>query len=119
MTEGKVLAIGGIFFKCNNPKEMEDWYLSKLGILPASGNAMWEQEHGPALVAPFPANTIYFGNSNQSFMLNLRVQNLIQLLEDLKNKDVKIESEIVEEEFGKFAWIYDPEGNKIELWEAP
>lgn len=119
MTEGKVLAIGGIFFKCKNPKVMEDWYLNNLGILPASGNTMWEQEHEPALVAPFPANTNYFGNSNQSFMINIRVQNLNLLLENLKNKGVKIESEIVEEEYGKFAWIYDPEGNKIELWEAP
>jgi glyoxylase I family protein len=119
MTEGKVLAIGGIFFKCKNPKEMEGWYLQNLGILPASGNAMWEQEKGPALVAPFSTNTKYFGDNNQSFMINLRVQNLNQLLEDLKNKNVKIDSELIEEEYGKFAWIYDPEGNKIELWEAP
>lgn len=69
------------------------------------------------MFAPFEANTSYFGRSDQQFMINLRVSDLQRLLIQLREAGVKIDDKTQEGSIGKFAWVYDPEGNKIELWE--
>lgn len=78
---------------------------------------IWNQEAGPTVFSPFAQNTDYFANENQQFMLNFRVTNLDELLAELKTEGVVIDEKRMDESYGKFAWVYDPEGNKIELWE--
>ncbi len=80
---------------------------------------MWTQEAGATVFAPFARNTDYFGRDEQQFMVNLRVRDLDGLLERLAAAGVSIDNERQDEEYGRFAWVYDPEGNKIELWEPP
>ena len=120
----KVTGIGGIFFKCENPKEMRTWYAEKLGLPTNEYGAMFEfrsaknPEEGNYLQwSPFEKKTKYFEPSQKEFMINYRVDNLELLVAELKKSDVIICDEIEEFEYGKFIHIMDPEGNKIELWE--
>jgi glyoxylase I family protein len=110
----KVTGIGGIFFRAKDPEKLSEWYKKHLGI-----NGMeWEQQAGQTVFAPFSADTDYFGNKSQQFMLNFRVKDLDDLLDQLKTNNVKIVKEIEEQSgVGRFAHIEDPEGNRIELWE--
>jgi len=75
------------------------------------------QEGGPTVFSPFPADTDYFGRMDQPFMLNFRVDDLDFAVEKLREAGVRIDDQRMEEPYGKFAWVYDPEDNKIELWE--
>jgi glyoxylase I family protein len=110
----KVTGIGGVFFRAKDPAALTDWYEKHLGI-----NGMdWAQQQGQTVFAPFPADTQYFGNDSQNFMLNFRVKDLDSLLDELRANDVKIVKEIEEQAgVGRFASIEDPEGNRIELWQ--
>jgi glyoxylase I family protein len=110
----KVTGIGGIFFRAKDPEKLSEWYKKHLGI-----NGMeWEQQAGQTVFAPFSADTDYFGNKSQQFMLNFRVKDLDDLLDQLKTNNVNIVKEIEEQSgVGRFAHIEDPEGNRIELWE--
>jgi predicted enzyme related to lactoylglutathione lyase len=110
---GKITGFGGFFFRSKDHKALAQWYEKILGV---NGMA-WQQEAGPTVFAPFKQDTAYFGNDEQQFMLNFRVEGLDEFLEKLKAEDVRIDDNRMEESYGKFAWIYDPEGNKIELWE--
>ncbi len=112
-----ITGIGGFFFRSKDPKSMGEWYEKYFGINSMKTGYIWKQEAGPTVFAPFPKDTDYFGDTQQQFMLNFRVSNLEELLADLKEAGVKIDEKRMEESFGKFAWVYDPEGNKIELWE--
>lgn len=121
----KVTGIGGIFFKCKNPELTSDWYRHHLGLqTDAYGTSFaWRKADKPEEKAysawsPFPSNTTYFGESGQEFMINLRVENLEALLKELNKEGVKVLGEIQEFEYGKFAHILDPDGRKLELWEA-
>lgn len=120
----KVTGIGGIFFKCDDPEEMKKWYKMHLGIESDKygGCFEWIKKNGRkghTVWSPFSKNTKYFEPSGQNFMINYRVKDLKNLLEDLKNQGVDQIGTIEEFEYGKFGWIMDPEGNKIELWQAP
>ena len=75
------------------------------------------QEGGPTVFSPFPADTDYFGRMDQPFMLNFRVDDLDFAVEKLREAGVRIDDQRMEEPYGKFAWVYYPEDNKIELWE--
>jgi predicted enzyme related to lactoylglutathione lyase len=120
----RVTGLGGIFFKTQDPEKIKQWYQTHLG-LPTNqygSTFFWREadnsEHlGRTEWSPFKADTQYFAPSQKDFMFNYRVENLVELLEVLKQEGVQIVGEMEEYEYGKFAWILDPEGNKIELWE--
>ena len=124
---GKITGLGGIFIKANDPKTLAKWYDEYLGIN-FNGNsyidmpfidAEGKPSAGYNVLSFFPQHTTYFAPSEKQVMINLRVEDFDGLIEDLKKKGVELTGEPVKEEYGKFAWIMDPEGNKIELWEPP
>lgn len=115
--EKLVSGIGGIFFRANDDKALALWYDKHFGINPVHNYVPWETEKGPTVFAPFKADTEYFGRKEQQFMINFRVTDIDKLLTQLKEGGVKIDENRMNESYGKFAWVYDPEGNKIELWE--
>ena len=126
----RVTGIGGIFFKAHDPQQMMAWYRKHLGI-PASSDeeethAMFEWRasddpecQGSTIWSLFPQDTRYFEPSASPFMINYRVADLDGLLEQLRAEGVSVTDQIDEYEYGRFAWITDPEGNRIELWEPP
>jgi len=113
----KVTGIGGVFFRSKDSAALAQWYEKHLGISSMQSKQVWKQEAGTTVFAPFKEDTTYFGNMQQQFMINLRVEGLDELVEQLKADGVKVDDNTQDESYGKFAWIYDPEGNKIELWE--
>jgi predicted enzyme related to lactoylglutathione lyase len=124
----RVTGIGGIFFKADDPKRMYEWYQKHLGInpLPDGSCAMfpWRSaenpdEEGYTVWSMMKRDTKYFGPGPQTFMVNYRVDNMDAVLEALKAEGVEIDPKRDDGEFGRFAWIVDPEGNRIELWEPP
>ena len=119
----QVTGIGGVFFKVNDPKGMSAWYRTNLGIQSKGGytDFTWRdkdhpEEMGHTAWRIFPTNTTYFGQSSSSLMINYRVANLDRMLEQLRRSGVKIEK-IENYDYGRWAWITDPDGNRIELWE--
>lgn len=113
----RVTGIGGLFFRSKDSAALGKWYEKHFGIDTMPGKKVWRQEEGPTVFAPFKENTDYFG-SNQQFMVNFRVEGMDELLENLKADGVTIDEKRMDEpSLGKFAWVYDPDGNKIELWE--
>jgi len=120
----KVQGIGGIFFKCENPQKVKDWYSENLGLVTDEYGSLFEfrnaddQQKNYLQWSPFDAGTTYFKPSEKEFMINYRVGDLEKLVEELKKNGVTILDEIETYEYGKFVHIMDPEGNKIELWEA-
>ena len=123
----RVTGIGGIFFKAKDPKALGPWYKAHLGIdVQAWGGAAfrWKNADNPdgagtTAWSPFAADTTYFAPGNASFMINYRVDDLQALLAALRAEGVQVEDKAEESEYGKFGWIIDPEGNKIELWQPP
>jgi glyoxylase I family protein len=115
--EKLVTGIGGIFFRSRDDKALAEWYEKHFGINNVQTYEPWQQEAGPTVFAPFKADTDYFGSPKQQFMLNFRVSDLDTFLAQLKAAGVRADEKTMNEPYGKFAWVYDPEGNKIELWE--
>jgi catechol 2,3-dioxygenase-like lactoylglutathione lyase family enzyme len=120
---GRILGIGGIFFKSANQKEIREWYGKHLGLADKGEGVMlpWREKANPenehvTVWTIFPGNTKYF-ESNQAFMVNYIVDDLDALMERLQKEGVKIDPKRQDEDYGRFAWIYDPDGNKIELWQ--
>ena len=118
----RVTGLGGFFFKTKNPEEIKNWYGKHLGLpVDNYGCSFWwkDQEGNDAMTqwSPFKEDTDYFNPSEKQFMMNFRVENLEELLKILKEEGVTIIGEMEEYDYGKFGWILDPEGNKIELWE--
>jgi predicted enzyme related to lactoylglutathione lyase len=120
----KVTGIGGIFFKCRDPKKIREWYKTNLGLNTNEYGAVFEWRQGADTAkkgftqwSPFNEKTRYFEPSTKDFMINYRVENLEALIEQLKKNGVTIVDTIETVEYGKFAHIMDIEGNKIELWE--
>lgn len=120
----KVTGIGGIFFKSNNPEKIKKWYHDNLGlVIDAYGspfefrNANNPKEINYLQWSPFEKDTEYFKPSIKDFMINYRVDNLEELVKELRKSGVSICDEIESFDYGKFIHILDPEGNKIELWE--
>lgn len=112
-----VTGIGGLFFRANDHKALAKWYYEHFGINNDEAGFIWQQDAGPTVFSPFKQDTDYFGSDKQQFMLNLRVQDLDGLLKKLEEAGVRIDPKRMDEDYGRFAWVYDPEGNKIELWE--
>jgi predicted enzyme related to lactoylglutathione lyase len=122
--KGKVTGIGGIFFKSSNPKETKEWYAKNLGLVIDAYGSSFESRNSknPEEInylqwSPFKDDTDYFEPSQKEFMINYRVENLIELVEELKSNGVTICDEIASFDYGKFIHILDADGNKIELWE--
>ena len=121
----RVTGIGGIFFKCNDPEKIKQWYKTHLGfdVTQYGVKFEWEQGADPAkkkytLWSPFSDKTKYFEPSSKDFMINYRVENIEALVEALKEEGVTVLDNIETfDEYGKFVHILDLEGNKIELWE--
>jgi predicted enzyme related to lactoylglutathione lyase len=120
----KVTGVGGIFFKCQNPAEMKDWYGKNLGLPVSQWGVKFEfrdidnpDKKGSLAWSTFKQDTKYFEPSTKDFMINYRVENLEALVEELKKAGVTICDEIDASDYGKFVHILDPENNKIQLWE--
>ncbi len=123
----RVTGIGGIFFKAKDPAVLHDWYRRHLGIdvqdwggaaftwadaegKPASGTTIWSVG---------AADGEAFAPSASAFMVNYRVADLRLLLQTLREEGCDVLDRLDESEYGKFGWVMDPEGNKVELWEPP
>jgi predicted enzyme related to lactoylglutathione lyase len=123
----RVTGIGGIFFKAKDPKALGAWYRDHLGIgVEEWGGAAfrWMSPDNPSgtgttIWSPFKEDTAYFAPSAASFMINYRVADLHALLAQLRAEGCDVDAKVEESEYGKFGWVVDPEGNKIELWEPP
>lgn len=116
----KVLGFGGFFFRAKNPAALAEWYLAHLGVDKVPGNydtPCWRQEAGETVFAPFEKVTDYFGDREKSFMLNFRVRDLDAMIAQLEAAGVEVRRDPQEHPNGRFAWLNDPEGNPIELWE--
>ncbi|MEO8516183.1 MAG: VOC family protein [Flavobacterium sp.] len=118
----RVTGLGGFFFKSENPEKINTWYKEHLGIPTNAYGATfrWKDLEGKECAtqwSPFKEDTNYFEPSEKQFMMNFRVDNLEALLAMLKEEGVTIVGEMQSHDYGKFGWILDPEGNKIELWE--
>jgi len=120
---GRILGIGGIFFKSANRDQMREWYSQHLGLADQGYGAMlpWREHDDPqkehvTVWTIFPGSTDYIP-ATQSFMINYIVDDMDALLDRLKLEGVKIDAKRMDESYGRFAWIYDLDGNKIELWE--
>ena len=119
----QVTGIGGIFFKARDPEKMAAWYGAHLGIRTQDGytDFAWREKDRPEEIgrtvwSMFPANTDSFGPAASPFMMNYRVANLDRMLEQLRQGGVTVEK-VEDFDYGRFAWITDPEGNRVELWE--
>jgi predicted enzyme related to lactoylglutathione lyase len=117
-----VRGIGGVFFKSKNPKALQKWYVENLGLKPDEGGYiyfMWSDLDGPGytLWGPFPEDTKYFEPSTKHSMINFVVSDIKEFVAELKKKGVDVVDKIEETEQGKFTWLMDPEGNRVELWE--
>jgi catechol 2,3-dioxygenase-like lactoylglutathione lyase family enzyme len=121
---GRILGIGGVFFKSANRDQMREWYSKHLGITDKGGGAMlpWREHDDPqkehvTVWTVFPNTTNYFDPGQAPFMINYIVDDIDALLDRLNQEGVKIDPKRMDESYGRFAWIYDLDGNKIELWQ--
>jgi predicted enzyme related to lactoylglutathione lyase len=124
----RVTGIGGVFFKSPDPERLFAWYEKHLGLKrdPGSGGASvmfrWRDDQegeGMTVWSIFPEDTTYFQPSQASFMFNYRVADMDALLAVLQEEGVEIDPKREDAPYGRFAWIVDPDGNRIELWEPP
>jgi predicted enzyme related to lactoylglutathione lyase len=120
----RVTGIGGVFFKAKDPKALAVWYAEHLGIKMndwGGASFKWSDEvpatTGQTAWSLFPESTKHFGEGPQQAMINYRVDNLDEMIEHLTAAGVTIDPKREDASYGKFAWIVDPEGNRVELWE--
>ena len=121
----RVTGIGGIFFKARDPRQLANWYAQHLGVpVTEYGAAVFprddpadEGRESYAVWALFPPDSEYFAPSAAAFMVNFRVDDLDALLAQLRQAGVAVDERIDESEYGRFGWVMDPEGNRVELWE--
>ena len=123
----RVTGIGGVFIKAKDPAALRAWYRTHLGIdvQPWGGFAFpWHrpgapEPNGVTVWNVFPADCTYFAPSTAPFMVNYRVSDLQAVLQALRDEGCAVEEKTEQSEFGRFGWVVDPEGNKVELWEPP
>jgi catechol 2,3-dioxygenase-like lactoylglutathione lyase family enzyme len=123
----RVTGIGGVFFKSKNAERLKRWYRDHLGVTPDDEGYVsfrWRDEEEPERIGRtvweiFSAESDYFDPSDAPFMLNYRVDNLDALLDQLRREGVEVDARREDGDYGRFGWVYDPDGNKIELWEPP
>ena len=120
----RVTGIGGIFFRCKDVQKTKEWYAKHLGLNTDDyGCTFWlphldKKEVASQQWSPFKADTNYFGESDQEFMINYKVEDLESLLETLKKEGVTIAGEMQQFDYGYFGWILDCDGRKVELWQT-
>lgn len=126
-TAGRVLGVGGVFFRSRNPKKLGQWYAEHLGLNVES----WGGTHGTSFTpgdmpensftvwSAFAANTEYFGESGQGFMINLVVDDLEAALARVSAGGGQVLPQREDQDFGQFGWFVDPDGNRVELWQPP
>lgn len=117
-----VTGIGGVFFKSEDPKALQDWYTHVLGVEPTGEGYTVFRWGGPGdtgstVWSLFPADTDHLGPAEHRWMINYRVDDLEGLLTKLRSHGVTVDEETMEDENGRFGWCWDPEGNRVELWE--
>jgi catechol 2,3-dioxygenase-like lactoylglutathione lyase family enzyme len=123
----RVTGIGGVFFKSADPKRLAEWYRVHLGLDVEEWGGVafkWSGTGNPTgtgttVWSPFNADTDYFAPSSAAFMINYRVDDLHALLAALRAEGCQVEDKVDESEYGKFGWVLDPDGNKVELWQPP
>jgi predicted enzyme related to lactoylglutathione lyase len=123
----RVTGIGGVFFKANDAGKLRNWYRTHLGIEVAEWGGCqfsWRDSENPAgtghtVWSISEQSSNYFAPSTAPFMINYRVADLHALLAALRREGCRVEDKVEESEFGKFGWVIDPEGNKVELWQPP
>jgi predicted enzyme related to lactoylglutathione lyase len=122
----RVTGIGGVFFKAKDPKALGEWYRIHLGMNVEEWGGVafrWDEDNasgnGTTIWSPFKEDTKYFAPSLSPFMINFRVEDLHALLAELRAEGCDVDEKTDESEFGKFGWVMDPEGNRIELWQPP
>jgi predicted enzyme related to lactoylglutathione lyase len=121
----RVTGIGGVFFKARDPKALGEWYKTHLGIdVQAWGGAAFnwaDDQNGQGTTAwsLFKAETKHFAPSESGFMINYRVADLDALIAALRQEGCNVVGDVQDSEYGKFGWVMDPEGNKVELWQPP
>lgn len=116
----RVTGIGGIFFRAKDTKALVAWYQTHLGINPTPTTAdgmPWMQDAGPTVFQPFQDDTDYFGPMSNQFMINFRVDDIDGMIAQLESDGIEITHREEMEGVGRFAHLFDPEGNKVELWE--
>ena len=125
--KGRVLGVGGVFFRSSNPGRLANWYRDTLGLEIEA----WGTTHGTSFLpeampanaftvwSTFDSGTEYFGDPSQSFMINLVVDDLDAALANVRVAGGDVIPEKEEHDFGRFGWIVDPDGNRVELWEPP
>jgi len=123
----RVTGVGGVFFKAHDPKTLGDWYRQHLGMEVEEWGGVafrWVTPDNPTgtgstVWSPFKEDSDYFAPSPKPFMINLRVADLDALLTALRQEGCAVDDKVHESEFGKFGWVMDPEGNRVELWQPP
>ena len=118
----KATGIGGIFLRSRDPEALYGWYEKHLGILRAPyGSFAFEGEEaqGTTVLAFFPLQTEHFGPGEKAVMLNFRVDDLDGILKRLTEAGASVEDHREDADYGSFGWFTDPEGNRVELWQAP
>ena len=123
----RVTGIGGIFFKARDPDALRAWYRQHLGLdIEDWGGTVfrWHDPDAPGMNGAtvwsiFPASSGYFDPSGAPFMINYRVSDVAAVLDLLRNEGCTVDERMETTEYGKFGWVMDPEGNRIELWEPP
>jgi len=123
----RVTGIGGIFFKARDPDALRAWYRRHLGLDIQDWGGLAFRWHDAAAPEPegatvwsiFPADSTYFAPSSAPFMINYRVRDLDAVLAALRSEGCAVDERTETSEFGRFGWVMDPEGHRIELWEPP
>lgn len=125
--KGRVLGVGGVFFRSKDPGRLADWYRDTLGLEIEN----WGATHGTSFAPDampansftvwsiFASDTEYFGDRHQAFMINLVVDDLDAALVNVRESGGVVMPEKEEHDFGRFGWFVDPDGNRVELWEPP
>lgn len=114
----RALGVGGVFFRSENPEALVAWYKDRLGI-GAGEHGAWNTDAGMTVFSPFKADSDYFP-ADQRWMVNFRVDDLDALIARFREHGEEVETRAEwETPYGRFARVHDPEGNPIELWQAP
>jgi predicted enzyme related to lactoylglutathione lyase len=125
--KGRVLGVGGVFFRSPDPGRLAKWYQETLGLATEAWGTTQGTSFSPEAMpansftvwSVFAADTEYFGDDRQSFMINLVVDNLDAALANVRAAGGDVIPEKEEHDYGRFGWIVDPDGNRVELWEPP
>jgi len=115
----KAVGVGGIFLKAKDPKGLQRWYAEHLGVPIEGGYSAFDgpEAAGMTVFSFFAEDTGYFGDASQRAMVNFRVDSLDGVLARLEAAGAKIDPKRMDESYGRFGWFWDPEGNRVELWE--